>query len=184
MVRQRQTPAQTIGPFFHDELRWNDGSRVLFSLSGERITLTGRVFDGNGTPVADALLETWQADPAGRVPATGDAARPCGYGRVVTGDDGRYDIETVMPGRYTGAAGEMYAPQLNVPLFARGLLKAVRTRVFLAGMDAIMDDPLVRAIGNPERVKSIVAVRDPQDSNIYHWDVRLQGEGETVFIEF
>lgn len=180
----RQTPAQTIGPFFHDELRWNDGSRVLFSGPGERITLTGRVFDGTGAPVADALLETWQADPAGKVPATGDGARPCGYGRVVTGVDGSYHIETVMPGSFTGARGEKYAPQLNVTLFARGLLKALRARVFLAGMDTIMDDPLVRAIGNPERVKTIVAIRDRQDPDIYHWDVRLQGEGETIFIEF
>ncbi len=180
----RQTPAQTIGPFFLDELRWSDGSKVLFSAQGERITLTGRVFDGAGAPIADALLETWQADPAGKMPAAGNGDRPCGYGRVVTGSDGSYAIETMLPGRFTGAGGEKYAPQLNVTLFARGLLKAVRTRVFLAGMDAIKDDPLARTIGNPERLKTIIAVRDPKNPKIYHWDVRLQGKDETVFIEF
>ncbi len=69
-------------------------------------------------------------------------------------------------------------------IFARGLLKAVCTRVFLADLGDIKDDPLARAIGNPERLKTLVAARDSRDSSVYRWDVRLQGEGETVFIEF
>ncbi len=180
----KQTPSQTVGPFFARDLLWKDGGTVLFAGPGERITLAGRVLDGAGAPVPDALLETWQADAAGKVPAPGDAARPHGYARVSTGPDGGYVIETVMPGAYTGPGGERYAPQLQVTIFARGLLKAVRTRVFLAGLEAIKGDPLTRAAGNAERLKTLVAARDPKDPKTYRWDVRLQGDGETLFLEF
>jgi protocatechuate 3,4-dioxygenase alpha subunit len=179
-----QTPSQTVGPFFSPGLVWEDGGKVLFAGQGEPITLAGQVFDGAGAPVAGALLETWQADAQGRVPAPGDAARPHGYGRVYTGADGAFRIETVMPGAYTGPGGERYAPQLHVTIFSRGLLKAVRTRVFLAGLNAIGDDPLARAVGNPDRLKTLVAARDSKDPTLYRWDIRLQGEGETVFIAF
>lgn len=177
------TPSQTVGPFFATDLVWPDGGTVLFGGRGERIALTGRVLDGAGAPVADALVETWQADAEGQVPAGGDAARPHGYARVKTDADGRYRIDTVMPGRYTAHDGRTYAPQLNVMIFARGLLKAVCTRVFLAGLDAIKDDPLARAVGSPDRMTTLVAARDPGDPKLFRWDVRLQGEGETVFIE-
>jgi protocatechuate 3,4-dioxygenase alpha subunit len=177
------TPSQTVGPFFARELIWSDGGKVLFASRGDRITLTGRVFDGNGAPVVDALFETWQADAAGRLPAGGEGDRPYGYGRVSTGADGGYAIETVVPGSFRGQGGETYAPQLSVAIFARGLLKAVQTRVFLAPLDAIKDDPLTRAIDDPERLRTLVAARDPGNPKIYRWDVRLRGAGETVFIE-
>lgn len=178
------TPSQTVGPFFAKELVWKDGGNVLLGGRGDRITLTGRVLDGAGAPVSDALFETWQAHADGTVPAGGDGARPHGYARVSTGPDGDYRIETAMPGAYTAPGGQTYAPQLNVMIFARGLLKAVCTRVFLAGLDAIKDDPLARAVGNPDRLKTLVAACDPRDPKLYRWDVRLQGGGETVFIEF
>lgn len=179
-----QTPSQTVGPFFSAGLVWEEGGKVLFAGQGARITLAGRVLDGAGAPVAGALLETWQADAHGKVPAPGDAARPHGYGRVYTGADGDFAIETVMPGAYTGPGGEPYAPQLHVTIFSRGLLKAVRTRVFLADLSAITGDPLARAVGNPDRLKTLVATRDPKDPTRYRWDIRLQGEGETVFLDF
>lgn len=177
------TPSQTVGPFFARELLWSDGGTVLFPGPGERITLTGRVFDGAGAPVIDALFETWQADAAGRIPTGGDGVRPYGYGRVSTGTDGGYAIHTVMPGSFRGAGGQTYAPQISVTIFARGLLKGVPTRVFLAPLDAIKDDPLARAIGDAERLRTLVAVRDAADPHVYRWDVRLRGAGETVFIE-
>lgn len=179
----QRTPSQTVGPFFALEFVWPDGGNVLLADQGKRITLTGRVLDGAGAPVTDALLETWQVDAAGKVPGADDGARPQGYARVATGPDGGYAIETAMPGAYTGPRGERYAPQLSVTIFTRGLLKAVRTRVFLADLDAIRDDPLARAVGNPDRLKTLVAARDPRDPKVYRWDIRLQGGGETVFIE-
>jgi protocatechuate 3,4-dioxygenase alpha subunit len=177
------TPSQTVGPFFARELIWTDGGKVLFADGGDRVTLTGRVLDGNGAPVVDALFETWQADAAGRWPAGGEGDRPYGYGRVSTGADGGYAIETVVPGPFRGPAGETYAPQLSVSIFARGLLKAVQTRVFLAPLDAIKDDPLARAIGNRDRLQTLVAARDPGNPRTYRWEVRLRGVDETVFIE-
>ena len=180
----KPTPSQTVGPFFARELLWSDGSTVLFPGRGDRVTLTGRVFDGAGAPIFDALFETWQADAAGKFPSGGDGARPYGYGRVSTDTDGRYAIETVMPGSFRGPGGETYAPQISVTIFARGLLKALQTRVFLAPLDAIKDDPLARAIGDPERLRTLIATRDPGNPRLYRWDVRLRGAGEAVFIEF
>jgi protocatechuate 3,4-dioxygenase, alpha subunit len=179
----KPTPSQTVGPFFARELLWSDGGKVLFPGRGERITLRGRVLDEAGAAVVDALFETWQADGAGTIPSGGEGVRPYGYGRVSTDANGGYAIETVMPGSFRGPGGETYAPQLSVTIFARGLLKAVQTRVFLAPLDAIKDDPLARAIGNPDRLRTLIAARDPHDPKIYQWDVRLRGAGEAVFIE-
>ena len=111
------------------------------------------------------------------------APAPYGYGRVSTASDGSYAIDTVMPGSFRGPDRETYAPQLSVTIFARGLLKGVQTRVFLAPLDAIKDDPLARAVGDPDRLRTLIAARDPGNPKIYRWDVRLQGAGETVFIE-
>jgi len=180
----KPTPSQTVGPFFARELLWKDGGVVLFPGSHERITLTGQVFDGAGAPIYDALFETWQADPTGKIPSGDDGSRPYGYGRVSTDTEGRYAIETVMPGSFKGPGGETYAPQISVALFARGLLKALHTRVFLAPLEAIKDDPLARAIGDPVRLRTLIATRDSKDPKIYRWDVRLRGEGEAVFIEY
>ena len=182
MSMARPTPSQTVGPFFARELLWSDGGKVLFAGPGDRITLTGRVFDGAGAPVVDALFETWQADAAGKLPAGGEGARPYGYGRVSTGADGGYAIETVMPGSFNGPGGETYAPQLSVTIFARGLLKGVQTRVFLAPLEAIKDDPLARALGDPDRLRTLIAARDPANPKVYRWHVRLRGADETVFI--
>jgi protocatechuate 3,4-dioxygenase alpha subunit len=179
----KPTPSQTVGPFFARDLLWKDGGIVLFPGGGDRITLTGCVFDGNGAPIFDALFETWQADPSGKFPSGHDGARPYGYGRVSTDTEGRYAIETVKPGSYKGPNGETYAPQISVAIFARGLLKALHTRVFLAPLDLVKDDPLARAIGDLERLRTLVAAPDPRDPKVYRWDVRLRGAGEAVFIE-
>lgn len=171
MATQR-TPSQTVGPFFHEALRWKDGGNVTFAESGQRIVLTGRVIDGAGEPVADALMETWQLSPLGKTPApaAGDA-RPHGFGRVETGKDGSFRIETSMPG---GGA-----PCLEISFFSRGLLKGLRTRVYLAAEDRVRADPALEAIAASPRVKTLIA--QPVGANQYRWDVRLQGEGETVF---
>jgi len=171
-MAEARTPSQTIGPFFHEALRWEDGGNVTFAEPGRRIVLSGRVLDGAGAPVADAMMETWQLSPAGRTPApaTG-SARPHGFGRVETGKDGRYRIETSLPG------GEL--PCIEVSFFARGLLKALRTRVYLASEERVRADPALHALAGSPRLKTLVAA--PAGANEYRWDVRLQGEGETVF---
>ena len=179
----RPTPSQTVGPFFARDLLWEGGGRILFPGQGNRIALTGRVFDGNDAPIVDALFETWQADADGKLPSGGEGPRPYGYGRVSTDANGAYAIDTVMPGAFKGPAGETYAPQISVAIFARGLLKALHTRVFLVPLGEIKDDPLARAVGDPERLRTLIAAPDPANPKLYRWDVRLRGAGETVFIE-
>jgi protocatechuate 3,4-dioxygenase alpha subunit len=128
--------------------------------------------DGTGAPVADALLETWQLSPAGATPAPAQGdARPHGFGRIETAADGSFRIETCMPG---GAL-----PFIDVTILARGLLKPLRTRVYLAPAEAVRADPALEALCGGTRSETLVAAEAaPGD---YRWDVRLQGEGETVF---
>lgn len=178
-----ETPSQTIGPFFHIGLAWQGGEKAEFGTPGERITLTGRITDGAGAPIDDAMIETWQMDASGKPPAAGEV-RPGGLARCYTDKEGRYRIETVVPGAFSAADGARYAPQLNVTLFMRGLLKALRTRVFLASAEVVRDDPFARAIGDAARLGTVVAQRDAAKPGVWNWHVRVQGEGETVFIEF
>lgn len=170
-----RTPSQTIGPFFHEALRWPDGHRVTFAEAGTPIVLTGRVLDGGGAPVADALIETWQLAPNGKPPAAASGnARPNGFGRVETGQDGTYRIETMLPGAANGAA-----PCIDFAIFARGLLKPLRTRAYLAGEAQVRADPAMKPLAQSPRLKTLVATAvSPRE---FRWDIRLQGEGETVF---
>ena len=167
----QRSPSQTIGPFFHLGLRWPDGHKVAFSTKGERIVLAGRIFDGAGKAVGDALVETWQAHPKGAKGFARGKANPFGFGRVETGKDGRFRIETSMP------AGDV--PCIDVAILARGLLKPLRTRVYLAPREKAAADPQMKAIAGSKRLDTLVA--KPKGRNEFHWEVRLQGEGETVF---
>jgi len=172
---EARTPSQTIGPFFHEGLRWKDGGQVTFAEQGRRVVLTGRLIDGAGAAVGDAMVETWQLSPTGKPPAAAKGnARPHGFGRVETAKDGTYRIETLMPG---GAA-----PCIDVTIYARGLLKALRTRVYLAAEDAVRADPVLQPIASSPRVKTLIATA--AGGGEYRWDVRLQGEGETLFFAF
>jgi protocatechuate 3,4-dioxygenase, alpha subunit len=171
----KRTPSQTIGPFFHEALRWRDGGKVAFAEGGKRIVLTGRIVDGAGAPVGDAMIETWQHSPQGSPPAAATgAANPHGFGRVETAKDGTFRIETAMPG------GDV--PSIDVAIFARGLLKALRTRVYLASEDKVRGDPALAPLKASPRLKTLVATDAAEGE--YRWDVRLQGEGETVFFAF
>jgi len=170
-----RTPSQTIGPFFHEALRWRDGGKVAFAERGERVVLRGRILDGVGDPVGDAMVETWQLSPAGATPAgAARASNPHGFARVETAKDGTFRIETLMPG------GE--APFLDVAIFARGLLKALRTRVYLAPEARARTDSQLGPLAQSPRLKTLVA--EPAGPSEYRWEVRLQGGDETVFFAF
>jgi protocatechuate 3,4-dioxygenase alpha subunit len=172
---EARTPSQTIGPFFHEGLRWKDGGKVSFAESGRRIVLTGRILDGAGAAVGDAMMETWQLSPTGKAPAAAKGeARPHGFGRVEVAKDGTFRIETLMPG---GAV-----PFIDVSIYARGLLKALRTRVYLAPEEAVRAEPVLKPLAGSPRLKTLIAAHAGGDE--YRWDVRLQGEGETVFFAF
>jgi len=169
-----RTPSQTIGPFFHLGLRWPGAHRVGFAEKGEPLVLTCRITDGAGEAVGDALFETWQRCATGEAPAcaTG-SANPNGFGRVETAKDGTFRIETTMPGGP--------APSIDVAIFARGLLKPLRTRVYLSE-EAARSDPALAAVARSPRLATLVAQRI--GGGEYRWDVRLQGEGETAFFAF
>ena len=170
-----RTPSQTVGPFFHEALRWQDGGRVRFAEAGTAVRLVGRMLDGAGEPVSDAMVETWQLSPDGRAPAAASGSdKPHGFGRVETGRDGGFTIDTLLPGDP--------APCLEVAIFARGLLKPLRTRVYLAPESRVREDPAMQSLAHSPRLSTLVAT--PGGASEYHWEVRLQGEGETVFFEF
>jgi protocatechuate 3,4-dioxygenase, alpha subunit len=153
------TPSQTVGPFFLDALSWPDGPQAVASSTPGSFWLRGHVLDGAGSPVPDALVETWQA-------------RPALFGRCPTDDEGRWAIRTVRPGR----VDDSQAPHIDVSVFARGLLNRVVTRVYFPDE---ADDPVLSSVP-VQRRSTLIAV--PSDDG-YTFDIRLQGSGETVFFD-
>jgi protocatechuate 3,4-dioxygenase, alpha subunit len=172
------TGGQTIGPFWHlvEHPEWADLTR--FGAAGERITLHGSVVDGEGSPVADAAVELWQADP----PA--DEQFP-GFGRARTNAQGEFRFTTLRPGPVPGRGNAQQAPHLAIALHARGLLKPLFTRIYFAGEPLNETDPLLSAIEDPKRRGTLLA----SDAGMKGWrvDIRLQrganGETETVFLD-
>lgn len=186
-----QTPSQTIGPFFHDALM-RDGVADLDPgrEAGTAIRLEGRVVDGSGAPVTDAMVEVWQADGGGRYrhPADGRSGDLpttfIGFGRVATDGEGGYLLDTAMPGTVPGPHGTVQAPHLNVQLFARGLLDRLSTRVYFAGHHANDHDPTLRLVPGSRRHTLLAEpVADGGDPVRYRFDIVLRGDDETVFFD-
>jgi protocatechuate 3,4-dioxygenase alpha subunit len=175
------TPGQTVGPFFGLSLPYPGGSDLVPPGAPGAIRLHGRVLDGAGDPVPDALLELWQAGPDGAVvrqpgSLNRDGWTFTGWGRTATDNAGHWSFTTLRPG--SGRPGA--APFFALTVFARGLLDRLRTRVYLPGDEsALAADPLLAAL-SPERRGTLVATADPTG---YAFDVVLQGERETVFLE-
>lgn len=185
------TPSQTVGPFLAIGLPWADGPFVVPEGTPGAITITGRVLDGSGEPVPDALVETWQADPDSRFDHPDDprgaagSATPGfrGFGRSATDRDGRFRIVTVRPGPLPCPAGGTEAPHLDVSVFARGLLDRVVTRIYFADEhQANAADPVLSAIAEPGRRETLLAVPSGEAGE-FGFDIRLRGERETVFFD-
>lgn len=178
-----RTPSQPIGRFFHFGLPWRDGPNVISAgdaggdVVGAAITLAGRILDGRGEPVPDAMLETWQCDGAGRFDAPGFR----GFGRAAADRDGSYAIRTVKPGAITAPDGVVHAPHIAVSVFARGLLRRVITRIYFADEEAANQaDPVLARLADSPRRASLIALPAPGG---YRFDVHLHGDAETVFFE-
>lgn len=167
------TPGQTVGPFFHYALPYDGDSELVPRGAPGAIRLHGTVYDGAGAPVPDAILELWQADASGEVVQQAGSLRRdgwtfTGFGRSATDREGRYSFTTLTPG--------VAAPFFAITVFARGLLHRLFTRAYLPGAsDAFLDDL------PPDRRATLVTTAD--ESGL-RFDVRLQGEGETVFLDF
>jgi protocatechuate 3,4-dioxygenase, alpha subunit len=179
------TPSQTVGPYFAIGLAWPAGAHVVPAGTPGAIRIFGSVLDGAGAPVPDHLIETWQACPDGRF-----ADLHCheglpvlegfrGFGRCGEEDgDGTYELWTVKPGPVPGPGGSRQAPHIDVSLFARGMLHRLVTRIYFADEEALnATDPLLPRI--PLARRDTLLAKPTDDG--YRFDIRIQGDGETVF---
>jgi protocatechuate 3,4-dioxygenase alpha subunit len=185
------TSSQTVGPFFHDCLLRTDALRntlITPEITGERIRVVGRVVDGDGVAIPDAVLEIWQANHYGRYNHPADQrALPLepaflGFGRIGTDVDGMYWFETVKPGAVPFDEREMQAPHICIALFGRGLLNHLFTRLYFADDPAIGDDPVLRCV--PDERRATLLAQPAQADAVYRFDIVLQGTDETVFFNF
>lgn len=182
------TPGQTVGPFYGYALPYEKDRELLAPGSPGSIRLQGTVYDGAGHPIPDAILEIWQPDSDGKVVhRTGSLVRDgytfTGFGRSAVGNTGVYTFTTVNPGSTEPVPGKpAAAPFISVAVFARGLMNRLFTRVYLPeNEEALAADPLLSSL-DPERRSTLIARRDADGG--LTWDIRLQGEGETVFLDF
>ncbi|HMA13167.1 MAG: protocatechuate 3,4-dioxygenase subunit alpha [Bacteroidota bacterium] len=191
-----QTPSQTVGPYFAYGLTPEQYGYPLASIAspdlrtpdveGERIRIEGRVLDGEGQPVDDAMIEIWQADPQGRYahPADGRAGNLAfrGFGRCGTGTDpeNRFVFDSVKP----GAVDAEQAPHVSVIVFMRGLLSHLYTRLYFADEEAAnARDPVLQSVPAARR-DTLVAPREERDGvAVYRFDIHMQGDKETVFFD-
>jgi protocatechuate 3,4-dioxygenase, alpha subunit len=202
-----QTPAQTLGPFFHqgllrtrsvfqvpglcrDEHDVFNGELAAPGAFGEPIIIEGNVYDGLSLPIGDALLEAWQANGHGRYHHALDPSgkdidpRFRGFGRVATDARGAYAFFSIKPGAVLGPQGRLQAPHVNLVLGARGMTRHAFTRVYFEADAALADDPVLSLVPEPRR-QTLVARRSSSRDGaaVYRFDLFLQGERETVFFE-
>ena len=184
------TSSQTVGPFFSPTLLREDARRNVLTqpeTAGERIRIEGRVLDGDGVPVPDAMVEIWQANAHGRYNHPADAGPAAlgpsfpGFGRSGTAEDGSYWFETVKPGAVSFDGERLQAPHICVTVFARGLLNHLVTRLYFEDEPTNALDPVLQHVP-AERWATLLARREPSGAAVvYRFDIVLQGAGETVF---
>jgi protocatechuate 3,4-dioxygenase alpha subunit len=205
LSRLKETPSQTAGPFVHIGLIPRQAGFDIFEKDfgnvlvgpdtrGERIRIEGRILDGLGAPTKDVLVEIWQANAAGRYdhPADRQADKPLdpsfrGWGRTGTDfETGVFTFETVKPGPVAGRKGHRpMAPHVNFWLVARGINIGLNTRMYFSDEEAAnAEDPVLNLIDPPVRRQTLIAQRDERGGKVvYTFDIRLQGERETVFFD-
>lgn len=207
-----QTPSQTVGPYFHYGLAWKGGadlvarsemgarldlippehyvlgdSNVTGTPQGEVILVAGCVYDADGQPVPDAMIELWQANAAGRYASPEDDRKDValdehfvGFGRSSTDAEGVYRFRTIRPGRVPGPGNTLQAPHLALSVFARGVIKRLPTRLYFADGEGNDTDPILTLVPE-ERRHTLIAQRKPDGT--WWLDIHLQGTNETVFFD-
>ncbi len=199
------TPSQTVGPYFayglapHSRCNWQPSSDydsketvgadlVTPDATGQKIRIEGRVLDGDGLPINDAMIEIWQADGQGRYAhPRDDRARPNtkfkGFGRSATDKSGAYSFDTVKPGSVPGPGGKPQAPHVVFCIYSRGMLRQVYTRLYFSDEAANAVDPIL-ALVPTDRHGTLIAHKETRgDLAVYTFDIRVQGENETVFFD-
>ena len=183
------TPSQTVGPFFSIGL--SALCRPGIECAGEkgnRVTIRGRILDGDGEPVPDALLEIWQVDDVSKTPYQGEPSiertktLPFGFGRIATNECGEFQFSTRKPAARRDENGTIHAPHLVVLVLMRGLLRHLVTRIYFAGEAANEEDMVLKLVPAGRR-ETLLAMPSPDSDNDLRWDIHLQGERETVFFE-
>ncbi|BBP79509.1 protocatechuate 3,4-dioxygenase subunit alpha [Pseudomonas gingeri NCPPB 3146 = LMG 5327] len=194
-----ETPSQTAGPYVHIGLAlaaagnpprpeeiWNEMAKP--GAPGEHILLLGNVYDGNGHLVRDSFLEFWQANHEGVYDTAFDSEKTFNsFGRTATTfDAGEWTLATIKPGVVNNAAGVPMAPHINVSLFARGINIHLQTRLYFSDeAEANAKCPVINLIEQPQRRETLIAQRcEVNGKTAYRFDIRIQGEGETVFFDF
>jgi protocatechuate 3,4-dioxygenase alpha subunit len=168
------TASQTIGPYWHIIEDKSLADLTRFGAAGEKILLTGRIMDGDGAPCSDACVEIWQSDP----PASDQFP---GWGRANTDVTGAFRLTTIKPGPVAGRGNTQQAPHIAVCILSRGLMHHLVTRAYFSGETLNETDPLLTSIDDPARRATLIA--NPGERGVWRLDIRLQGEGETVFLD-
>ena len=190
MITLPLTSSQTVGPFFGPTLLREDAIRNVLTqpeTSGERIRIEGRVLDGDGMPVPDAMVEIWQANAHGRYNHSADRGPASldpsflGFGRSGTTEEGSYWFETIKPGRVPFYQDKLQAPHICVTVFSRGLLNHLVTRLYFEDEQTNTEDPILLCVPD-ERRSTLLARRENHEGMIvYRFDIIMQGAGETAF---
>lgn len=182
------TAAQTVGPFVAIGFERASVSDVApAGVAGERVTINGRIVDGDGQPVTDAVIETWQANSYGKYAHPDDAQEKLmeenfkGFGRVLTDAQGGFRLTTIKPGKVAGQDSKEQAPHIAVVIFMRGLLKHLMTRIYFPDDAANAADSVLNLVPAARRA-TLIAVKS-MDGTL-QWNVHLQGPNETVFFDY
>lgn len=193
MGARGQTPSQTVGPYFSMILAHDDDGEVMASSTtpGERLRVVGRLLDGERAPIEDGLVEVWQANAAGRYRHPLDTRDEValdggftGFGRSRTRfETGAFRFETIRPGAVPGPDGGWQAPHLNVIVQARGMLNPSFTRLYFPDEDANATDPVLAAVPARRRASMVAVQEESCDVPTFRFDIRFQGDDETVFLD-
>lgn len=181
---------QTVGPFFSIGMEARYVTDVVGpNVAGQRVVISGWVFDGDEAPISDALLEIWQANAHGKYAHPEDTQdKPLdpgflGHGRVPTGEDGRFEFTTIKPGAVNSPDDVPQAPHLSISLMMRGLLRRLTTRIYFPDEPLNAGDRILQLV-EPARRKTLILVPDAHRAGHFLWDIHMQGDAETVFFDF
>ena len=178
-MKLHATTSQTVGPYLHIGLtRMTIENLAPPGVAGEHVAIEGRVMDGDGKPVNDALVEIWQANAEGKYGQKGFR----GFGRSPTDDGGAFRFQTIKPGRVPAPGGGLQAPHIAVNIFMRGQLKQLVSRIYFPDDPANGEDPVLTLVPT-ERRATLIATKLPGGSGTLQWNVILQGRDETVFFD-
>lgn len=182
------TAAQTVGPFVSIGFEKASVPDVApAGVAGERVTIAGRIVDGDGNPVTDAVIETWQANSYGKYAHPEDSQEKLleenfkGFGHVLTDAQGGFRLTTIKPGKVVGPDGKDQAPHISVVIFMRGLLKQLLTRVYFPDESANAADAVLSLVPFARRATLIA---NKEADGTLQWNVHLQGSRETVFFDY